>query len=243
MIEVQSDHLVKIPKLTQDQGSLTAMEKSILAHFILLVRPQIIVELGVFRALTTQFMCQLLIDNEIDGRVVGFDLPDMVEDLRLNNGSINKYEELQRLQLVPGRLPISLKNWLGSTAEPIDFALVDATHDYHSVMGELSQLWPRLSASGVILCHDYSSKYDGVRYAVERFAAMNQAACMPLSPSDAAMQAGYWSCLVALRRNPHRPTIRGLFPHWLMSKKIALLANPGFNRLWHRLRPLFRRHQ
>lgn len=240
MSEMQYDKLVKFPVLSEDSGSLTAMEKSLLAHFILLARPRLIIELGVFRAVTTQFMCEFLVENGIDGCVIGFDLPEVVAELRRNNKAVQHFETQKRLQLVPGRLPQSLAAWLKSTPDQFDFALIDAMHDYRSVMGELSQLWPRLSASGFILCHDYSDKYDGVRCAVDRFAAMNGAMCLPLSASEAARQAGHWSCLVALGHRPYRLTIGRLMPHWWMSIKIALLANPVFNKLWRRVRPLMR---
>lgn len=236
MNNVQYEKLVKIPPLTEDLGSLTAAEKSILAHFILLVRPRIILELGVFHAVTTQFMCEFLMKNGLDGRVIGFDVPEVVAALRENNPSVQHLEALQRLQLVPGRLPFSLSAWLNSTTDQFDFALVDATHDYHNVYGELTTLWPHLSADGFILCHDYSVKYDGVRYAVDEFAARNGAACMPLLSSNAAGKAGYSSCLVALRHRPHRLTVAGIVPHWWMSTKIRLLANPVFGQLWNYVR-------
>ncbi len=239
MNNVQYERLTKFPRLVEDVGSLTAMEKSVLAHFILLVRPRIIIELGVFHAVTTQFICEFLIENELDGRVIGFDLPEVIDELRQNNESVQRLEASQRLQLVPGRLPFSLSTWLSNTTDRVDFALVDATHDYHNVHGELITLWPYLSVDGFILCHDYSVKYNGVRYAVDEFATKNGVACLPLLSSQAATQARYSSCLVALRHRPYRLTIGGLIPHWWRSLKVKLLANRVFNKLWSYVRPLF----
>ena len=214
-----------------------------LAHFILLVRPRIVIELGVFQAMTTQFMCELLIQNGIEGRLIGFDLPEVIAELRRTNEAIQRFENMQRLQLVSGRLPQSLVTWLNSTSDPIDLALVDATHNYHSVMGELKLLWPRLSMNGFILCHDYSTKYDGVRCAVDRFAATHKAASLPLLSSKAAQQAGYASVLVALAHRPYQVTISRLLPHWWTSIKIKLLENPMVNQLWRQVRPLIRRNR
>lgn len=242
MSEVQYEKLIKIPALAEDTGSLTAMEKSLLAHFILLARPRVIIELGVFHAMTTQFMCELLIENGIDGCVVGFDLPEVINKLRQNNESVQRLEALQRLQLVPGRLPHSLVEWLNNSPGQFDFALIDATHDYHNVLGELNWLWPRLSVDGYILCHDYSSKYDGVRCAVDRFASANDAMLLPLSASEAALHAGHWSCLVAMARKPSRLTIGRLMPHWWISAKISLLDNPLFEKLWRQVRPFVQRN-
>jgi hypothetical protein len=235
------DQLIKFPTLSDDYGSLTALEKSLLAHFMLLARPRLIIELGVFRALTTQFICEFLIENGMEGRVIGFDLPEVVAELRQHNEAVQRLEAAQRLQLIPGSLPQSLVAWLSAAPDSVDFALVDAMHDYPSVSGELKLLWPRLSTGGFILCHDYSSKYDGVRCAVERFVAAHGAMSLPLSSSEAARQAGYASVLVALAHRPARLTVRRLAPHWWRSAKVGLLAQPAFNRLWRQVRPFVRR--
>jgi predicted O-methyltransferase YrrM len=235
------DQLIRFPALSDDHGSLTAMEKSLLAHFILLARPRTIVELGVFRALTTQFMCEFLIENGIDGRVIGFDLPEVVAELRQKNEAMHRFEAMQRLQLIPGRLPQSLRTWLNNMSDPFDIALVDATHNYGSVTAELNLLWPRLSRSGFILCHDYSSRYDGVRCVVDRFVAKHEAVSLPLSSSAAAREAGHASVLVAVAHRSDRLTTRRLLPHWWLSAKHGLLAHPWFNQMWRRVRPLVRR--
>jgi len=232
--------VIKFPPLLENPGSLTAMEKSLLAHFILLARPSVIVELGVFQSLTTQFMCELLIENEIPGRVIGFDLPEVVAELRQNNEAVRQLEAKERLQLVPGRLPNSLQSWLINAPGKVDFALVDATHDYRSVSGELSLLWTRLPASGYILCHDYSAKYDGVRVAVDQFSANVGAMCLPLLASEAAGRSGHWSVLVALARRPDRLTIRRMIPHWWMATKTNLLSNQFFAGIWKRVKPIVR---
>lgn len=234
--------LIKFPILTDAQGSLTAMEKSLLGHFILLVHPRVIVELGVYKAVTTQFMCDFLIKNGIEGVVVGFDLPEVIADLRKSNEPVKYMEQAFRLRLIPGKLPESLATWLGSTDEQIDLALVDATHDYRSVIGELNLLWSRLSAEGYVLCHDYSGKYDGVRYAVDRFTAKRDAMVLPLGSSERARQAGHASVLVALCRRPYRPTLRRLMHHVWLSAKVDLLARPVVNKTWSKwVKPLVRR--
>jgi hypothetical protein len=232
--------LVRFPVLIDDQGSLSAMEKSLLGHFLLLVNPRVIVELGVFHAVTTEFICEFVNENKMVAKVIGFDLPNVIAELRDRNAVIKDWETLSRLELIPGRMPKSLENWLHNSECAIDLALLDATHDYRSVMGELSLLWPRLSSQGYILCHDYSNKYDGVRYAVDVFAAKRGAMVLPLHSSEHARQAGHGSVLVAMCRRPYRPTLRRLLHHRWLSAKSDLLLYPVINKIWSRVRPLVR---
>ncbi len=192
--------LIRMPPLVDQQGSLSPMEKSLLAHFISMIQPNVIVELGVLRAVTAEFMCRVLVENGFDGKVVGFDLDRVVEDLRAHNEAVKRYEASGRLELVPGRLPDSFRQWLRQTGQKIDLALVDATHDYSSVLGELESLWPSLSDQGVILCDDYSEEYDGVRYAVRRFVGRHRdAMAMPLG-SPRTLGTPYGSVLAGVCR-------------------------------------------
>ena len=233
---------VKFPDLVAEHGSLTPLEKILLGNVILLGRPRLIVELGVFHAVTTQFICDFLDENDIDATVVGFDLPEVVAGLRKENTAVQHYEDVARLQLIPGRLPVSLQDWLQRLDQPVDLAFVDATHDYRSVKAELNLLWPRLAPDGFILCHDYSEKYDGVRHAVDRFAAKVGARVLPLTSSARARQHGYASVLVALRRRTFEPTLRSKMRHGWKKMKIDLLEYSVINKAWHQvLKPLVRR--
>lgn len=230
--ETSSDEVVKYPPLKARSGSLTAFEKLLLGNLILLIRPRIIVELGVFEALSTGFMCELMSLNGIDGRVIGFDLPDVIAGLRQNNQAVQQYERAGQLEFIPGALPVSLRGWLADAKPVVDFALVDASHDYPSVIGELSLLWERLSPDGMIVCHDYSARYDGVRYAVDAFARRHKAMALPLTTTVPASEAGCHSVLIALRPPLHRTKFdQSLHHRWLKLKK-DLLANPVIRHLW-----------
>ena len=230
---------VTFPDSVQGQGSLTPLEKMLLGNVILLERPRLIVELGVLHAVTTQFICAFLEENDIDASVVGFDLQEVVARLRKENAAVQHYEEVARLELIPGRLPTSLEQWLHRVDQPIDLAFVDATHDYRSVTAELQLLWPRLAPDGCILCHDYSEKYDGVRHAVDRFGAKMGARVLPLTSSARAEKHGYSSVLVALRRKTFEPTLRSKAHHRWKKMKIDLLGYSVINKAWHQvLKPL-----
>jgi len=236
------EDLIKFPRLVSVHGSLTAMEKILLGHFILLVRPRLTVELGVFKAITTQFMCDFLVKNGIDGVVVGFDLPEVIAELR-DQETVKYLEQVSRLRLIPGRLPDSLANWLSSSDEQIDLALVDASHDYRSVIGELSLLWPRLSPEGYILCDDYCSKHDGVRYAVDHFAARQDAMALPLLSSQRVGRTEHTSELVAVCRRPYEFTLLRWMHHLWLKAKADMLAYPVVNKTWSNwVRPFVRRN-
>lgn len=236
-----ADEPIAWPELIGDEGSLTIMEKILLGNFIALTQPELIVELGVYRAVTTDFICSFLELNEIPGTVIGFDLEEQVDLLRKENAAVQKYEASGRLQLVPGMLPESLRRWLqGNPA--IGLAFVDATHDYPSVKGELASLWPHLAPEGFIVGHDFSPKYDGVRYAFERFAKRNGASMMPLIGSQPARAAGHGSVLVALA--PYRPdrAWRDSLRHRTLSTKMSLIRIPWVKWAWDSfLRPFLRR--
>jgi len=229
------NELIQLPDLTIAEGSLSPMERSLLAHFIMLSRPQTIVELGVFEAHTSKFMCDVLKMNGLDATVYGFDLPHVISNLRDNNALVNQLEDEQQLSLVPGALPHSLIDWLKQHQQDIDFALVDARHDYFSVMTELRLLYPRLKRGGFILCHDYSDKYDSVYYAINRFARANGAMILPLASTADASEKGHHSVLVAVAKPiyPH---------HFTRNIYLAFQSRLIHSQFWQKyLRPILRR--
>ena len=85
-----SQNSFHVPLLRHTPHSLSVIEKSLLANLIVLVRPRWIIELGLFEAVTTEFMCEVLSYNQIDGRVVGFDLPDVNKGIRQTNPKIRE---------------------------------------------------------------------------------------------------------------------------------------------------------
>lgn len=198
---------IKYPHLVNDGGSLTQTEKQILGNFIILSGAKTMLELGMFKAVTTKYICNFMIENNIDGKLYGFDIPEVIENLS-KDPELRKFIDKDILELVPGWLPFSLKKWLSEHDEPIDFVLDDALHDYPSVYGELKLIWPRLAKHGFILCHDYVDHFEGVTYAVDKFARKHNVQVLPLLSSDYARNNGYASVLVGLRKKEHR---RGLF--------------------------------
>jgi predicted O-methyltransferase YrrM len=231
------DPVIKLPPIVAEHGSLTPMEKSLLAHFIMLVRPRILLELGVYHARTTEFMCGVIEANALDCTLYGFDMPAMIDKLRAENEQVRALEQRGVLRLVPGMLPDALRQWLHGHPQPLDLILVDAKHDYWSVSGELRLLWSRLSPHGFILCHDYSPKYDGVRYAVHQFAARHGAMMLPLHSTPDADAHGHGSVLVVLTRSRAHFSLHSRARHHARALRYQLKRIPVIATIWRYLRP------
>jgi hypothetical protein len=218
------------------------MEKSLLCHFIVLSQPKIIVEIGVYRAITTLLILDFLKLNEIEAQVVGFDMPETCEQLLKENDEVRRWSEEGRLRLIGGELPLSLERWVEEEKPVVDLALLDARHDYPSVGWELKLLWPRLAPQGYILGHDYTEEFDGVRYAFDHFAARAGAHLMPFVSRWPSAEHGRDCVLVALRRSAYQKN----FGHWLGHRwegwKADLVRGKWSGPLWRRmLKPLMRR--
>jgi predicted O-methyltransferase YrrM len=229
----------RLPPLVEASASLSPVEKSLLGHFLLLTQPRLVVEVGVYRAVTTRFLIDALALNAMTARVVGFDLPEVVVQLRTGHPDVARWEREGRLELVGGELPESLRDWAARTTPQIDLALVDARHDFPSVMWELRLLWPHLAPHGVILGHDYTAEFDGVRYAFDHFARRHGAMLLPLTgQSDSATTR---STLIALRRPLYTKTLRSWLHHRWQGAKADFVRSPWTGALWRKvLRPLLR---
>ena len=76
--------MISFPETTLDEGhSLNSFEKSILLHVLAISHPRIILELGVYKGMTTKFICDWLKQYKIEAQVVGFDLPEVINQLLL----------------------------------------------------------------------------------------------------------------------------------------------------------------
>ena len=54
-----------------------------------------------------------------------------------------------------------------------DFIFLDASHDYESVLADLNAWYPKLTEKGLIVGHDYSEKFPGLKKAVREFRKEN----------------------------------------------------------------------
>ncbi len=235
-----------LPIHNNSVGSLTAIEKSILGNFIALSKPRNILEIGMYKGATTEFICTFIEENGIDSKVIGFDFPEVIKTIKNTNKSIEKYEAKSLLQTIPGTSPDSVNKWLIESNESVDIALVDAEHEYGSVIKELNLLWPKLSDSGYILCHDYSAKFEGVRYAVDYFAKRHNAMILPLSSLDRQTESDTKnyinhpegsSVIVALCKRPYKYSKLNRIRHAWKSKRRDLLTIPFISKSWYHLKP------
>jgi len=210
--------LIQMPIISESEASLRPMEKIFLAQFMMLVRPAVALELGVHKGFTTRFLAEFIAANHLDCSLHGFDLANVLADLRNSSPDIVELEKQNRLELVPGALPTSLESWL-KTHPVVDFALVDAMHDFAHVFSELYLIWPHLSEGGIILCHDYApGDHDGVICAINYFVSVTPGAeCISLKSTAKADQFPwngtdtymYHSALAAVRRNPFNIVVPG----------------------------------
>jgi predicted O-methyltransferase YrrM len=53
--------------------------------------------------------------------------------------------------------------------QSIDFAFIDADHDYASVRQDLTAWWPKIKPGGILAGHDYGTCWEGVTHAVNEF--------------------------------------------------------------------------
>lgn len=204
-----SDSKIPFPELTIDENhSLNPYEKSVLLHLLASVEPKVILELGVFKGITTKFIYQWLKQYKIEAKIIGFDLEDVLTDLLKNDREIARIQTEGSLKLVGGYLPESLDLFLKNYSGKVDFALIDAKHDYPSVYGELSRIWPYLSDKGCIICHDYHKPR--IQYAIENFSRKRGAQYISVL---ATPQAGpVYSSLAIIKR----PALNFNRWHWLI---------------------------
>lgn len=201
--------MIPFPDTSLDsEHSLNPFEKSMLIHFLGASKPKTILELGVYKGITTKYLCAWLRQFNIQATVVGFDLVDVLQELKNGDTEIRDLEKNGQVKFMPGYLPDTLDSFLEEHQGSVDFALIDAQHDYPSVHGELTRIWPRLSNNGFIICHDYHKPR--IQYAIEKFSRQTGARYLPIlaNPQESVV----YSSLVVLTK----PKMEFKFTHWLV---------------------------
>lgn len=195
--------IVKFPEMLHQPGSIAYMEKMIIGQLVMIVQPQLIIETGVFKGQTTRFLADLIALNQLPTcRIISFDLPPVIEELRQSDPYFASHEEIE---LLSGHLPETLAKFLDVCEQPVDLAIIDAEHSYKAVTQELQLIHSKLKAGGYIFCHDYREHdpdYAGVKWAVDKFVASHRYQVLPLNPSQWKGQEIIWGA--AILRKPMR---------------------------------------
>jgi hypothetical protein len=243
-METIISNTIKWPAIQAGEGSLTALEKSILGNFILLSDAQVILEFGSFKGVTTKFLVEFCQINQMHAKIFAFDIPEVTNKL-------SKIPELEKaissgmLTFVGGYLPHSLIQWKSNNSSvKVDLVLDDALHSYKSVWEELNLVWPILNDGGYVLCHDYSHKYEGVRLAVNRFAKRMGANIHPLVSKNTFSNESnskiiHKSVLVSLSKKSS--FLESSFSEALFVRKFYLKQFWARTHLWKFIRPYIKK--
>jgi len=231
--EISFADIVDMPVLFQQRASLTPLEKAQVGLTVIALQPRIVVETGVWRGRTTHFLSELMRRNHIDGRIYGFDFPNVIDELY----EINPFfKSVNNVEFVKGALPFSMKDWLAKNPDlMIDFALVDATHSYNAVYNELTLIAAHLREDGYIFCHDYDldeKSHVGVAVSIDDFSRKFDFAIMPLHSRPPAPKTDISWQSALLRRKLNLKWSQRI-THW---RADARERYPTLMRFWRKLR-------
>jgi hypothetical protein len=177
--------VVCFPDLEHHTGSIGFVEKMILGELLIVAQPQLLVETGFLRGSTTKYVCEFLKKNRLPRcRIAAFDLPNVVQEI---HGLDPYFASEESIELVGGVLPGSLGKYLATSAQAVDFAIVDGDHSYSGVLGDLETLAPHMKPGAYVFAHDYRRRdpeYEGLTAAVDHFAAMRGFALLPLNTTE-----------------------------------------------------------
>lgn len=162
-----------------------------LSDTISLIRPKIIVEIGVWKGASTIFMAEQLKKNDIDGIVIAVDTflgswdhyfhPEFFPSLMFRNGYPTLFYTFLTNVIQAGindyvlPLPLDSTNaghLLGRKEIRPDLIHIDAGHDVDAVTNDLKMWWPCLAPGGMIIADDYDASgevWPTVRDSVDMF--------------------------------------------------------------------------
>ncbi|WP_159012876.1 class I SAM-dependent methyltransferase [Acidisoma sp. S159] len=173
-------------------------------------RPRTIVEVGVWKGLSTMTMAKRVKAINYDAAIVAVDTwlgssehsirPAYREDLCHVFGYPSLYYTFaanvvqQKLQDVIVPLPLDSGNAavaLQALAIEIDMIHIDGAHDYEGVLADLERWWPLLKPGAVVVMDDYDPSgkiWPSVRQAVDEFTAKKEVLGFLAEPYKARFQ-------------------------------------------------------
>lgn len=163
----RAEEIIHYPVMQHESGSIGFLEKMLLAQFIAIKKPRVVIELGVFKGMTTRFIREVLDKNGMaDSTLYGFDVENVVRELSQMPFFLNQ----KNITFVAGKLPETLKKYLAAESLTIDFAVIDGDHKYSGVKADIEIVLQYLSKDGMLFCHDYrlgDSEYEGTCRAID----------------------------------------------------------------------------
>ena len=151
-------YLELINKEIPADDSASVGEKMLLYWLIRELKPEIVIETGTHKGLTTAYMAHALFDNQ-KGHIHTADPFDWGQ-----RGNFSKIGEIGNF--------ITYYQEQGEDMikkiDKIDFAFIDGFHEKHKVLPEIRELIPKLSKNAIVVFHDcWHGNTDGVNEAVE----------------------------------------------------------------------------
>ena len=162
-----------------------------LSNTIKAIRPQVIVEVGVWKGQSAIFMANRLRELTLDAVVIGVDTwlgswdhwtdRKYWDELCFDHGYPRLYDKFaanvlsQRLEghIVPLPLDsVNARHVVSDRGIVADMIHLDGGHDYDAVLSDLTQWWRVLRDGGVLVCDDYhpdGEPWPGVKRAVDAF--------------------------------------------------------------------------
>lgn len=226
-MEIKSvDEIISFPKMGHGPGSIGYIEKMIIGELLAILRPQLVIETGAYHGYTTRFLAEFLQVNGLPKcRIVSFDLPDVVDELLRNDEFLRDHE---LVTFVKGTLPESLAAFARDCRDELDFAIVDAAHEYGGVQSELQIIDAMLRPGGYVFCHDYrpdDAKYAGVLCAVNDFTRSAGYELLALNPSTWNGEEVVWGAAILRKPSHHTSAARELYYRTGLSSIYGRLRN------------------
>lgn len=177
------------PSLPQDLQGWNS-DHPALRRLVAELRPNVMIEVGVWKGASVAFLCGAMRDLGLGGAVVAVDTflgspehwdracPEFFESLRMRHGLPGLYWQFLsnmahlglRDRVVP--LPQTAEN-AAAILERLDVRAelihVDAAHEYEAALGDARRFWRLLAPGGALVGDDYP--WPGVARAAQDFAA------------------------------------------------------------------------
>jgi hypothetical protein len=177
------------------QTGVSLFESYVFASIVRLLQPHTLFEFGTFEGITT---LQLALNSLDDAVVYTLDLPDNIGRTQY---PLSFPEESQTRTLPVGgifcRYPLSrkIRQLYGDSAAAdfqdmrgkVDFVFVDGDHGYDYVRSDTENAFSMLSSKGVIVWHDYGSKWKDVSLFLRELATQREKEIFHLESTNLAV--------------------------------------------------------